>query len=113
MQHTNRDTSSIGSSTEMVSFSSGPWIATKQAIAGSTRGRNSFGRYHRSLSKQKIKVSRYTESGSTQTRGMGAMFCVSRFVTLSSRAEVQADRPSQRAGDTCADPAVAGADREV
>src|SRR6476619_448702 len=96
MQQTKSAPSRVGTVTEMMLFASGPANATKHMRAGSTSGRKAARRYQRSLSKQRMKVSRYAESGSTQTRGMGAMFCVNRFVTARSKAEAEADRQSGR-----------------
>src|ERR1700689_4524915 len=49
--------------------------------------------YQRSLSKQRMKLSRYRLRGSTQRNGIAAIFCVRWFVTASRRAEAHAARP--------------------
>src|SRR5580698_7810195 len=51
--------------------------------------------YQRSLSKHRMKLSRYRLRGSTHKNGMAAMFCVRWLVTASSRADAQAARPIQ------------------
>src|SRR6266496_2983374 len=52
-------------------------------------------RYHRSLSKQSMKLKRYRQRGSTQRNGTGAMFCVRWLVTASISAEAHAARDIQ------------------
>src|SRR5438270_3160233 len=50
--------------------------------------------YQRELSKHKIKVSRYTISGSTHKNGTAATFCVNWFVVESSNIDPPAASPN-------------------
>src|SRR6185312_16440218 len=70
-------------------------------------------RYHRSLSKQRIKLSKYRLRGSTHRKGIAATFCVRWLVTARRRAEAQAARPiqirrSEKRGVVDVDSAAAG-----
>src|SRR5690349_25091006 len=68
-----------------------PHVNTPSATA--SRGRNSQRRYSRSLSKHRMKLSRYKLNGATHSNGIGATFCVRWLVTASSKMEAQVARP--------------------
>src|SRR5580692_8898046 len=71
-----------------------PQVNTPSATASS--GRNSQRGYRRSLSKHKMKLSKYKLNGTTHNSGIGATFCVRWLVTASSRMEAQAAKPIHR-----------------
>src|SRR6266536_684190 len=63
------------------------------AISASVNGKRI---YHRGLSKQMMKVRRYSANGSTQRNGMTATSWQILFVVASSNADAQAGSSSQR-----------------
>ncbi len=91
MQATNRPAKNSGTAT----FRSSDGIC--QAITGTAATSSatySQRLYQRGWSKHRMKVTRYSDSGSTQRNGTLAMFCVTWLVTASSITEPIADRPS-------------------
>src|SRR5579862_6692805 len=64
----------------------------KTPSATTSNGRNNQRGYSRSLSKHRMKLSKYKLSGTTHSNGIGATFCVRWLVTASSRMEAQAAR---------------------
>src|SRR6185503_8149657 len=94
MQHTNSAPHSAGISRligTLFSYSVIPQVNTPNATASS--GRNNQRGYSRSLSKHKMKLSRYKLNGATHSSGIGATFCVKWLVTASNRIEAQAASP--------------------
>src|ERR1019366_3982529 len=68
-----------------------PHVNTPSAAASS--GRNSQRGYRRSLSKHRMKLSRYKLKGTTHSNGIGATFCVRWLVTANNSMEAQAAKP--------------------
>src|ERR1700676_3300477 len=71
-----------------------PHVNTPSATGSS--GRNKTRGYRRSLSKHRMKLSRYKLSGTTHSRGIGATFCVRWLVTASNKMDAQAAKPIHR-----------------
>src|SRR5947209_5909685 len=69
--------------------------------------------YHLGLSKQMMKLSRYSPSGSTQRKGMTAMSWHNLLVVASKRIEAQAGKRSQRRGEECRVSSVEGIGPDV
>ncbi len=73
------------------------WCCRPKAHSSSmtaASGRNTPRLYQRSLSKHRTKVSRYSDSGSTQRNGTAATFWVMWFVTASSSHDASAGSAS-------------------
>src|SRR6185369_13177891 len=94
MQHTNNAPHSAGISrliATLRSYSVIPQVNTPSATGSS--GKNNHRGYSRSLSKHRMKLSRYKLSGTTHNSGIGATFCVRWLVTASNKIEAQAASP--------------------
>src|SRR5271165_4058344 len=69
--------------------------ASRKATAKTNRGNQGPRPYQRSLSKVKMKLSRYRASGTTHRSGTGEMFCVMWVVTATNNVEGQKAKPIQ------------------
>ena len=97
MQHTKSAAHIAGINCLMVVLSSYQFIAyVNNPSAPASRGRNSQRGYSLSLSKHRMKLSRYRLSGTTHSRGIGATFCVRYVVTANNKTDAHAASPIHR-----------------